>query len=408
MKILLINHYAGSNIHGMEYRPYHLAKEWVESGHEVTIIAATYSHIRSKQPQTKKKWSEEVIDGIRYIWIKTPPYEGNGIKRIINMSVFLKELIQNTKMIAERFNPDAVIASSTYPLDIYPAKAIARRAGAKLIFEVHDLWPLSPMELGNMSPYHPFIIIMQKGENDAYRFSDKVVSLLPKADQHMISHGMEPGKFVYLPNGIDIEQWETADEKIPDEHVRIINQLKSEGKFLVGYAGTHGIANALEYLIEAAEQLKNENAAFVLVGKGPERDALKKLAEQKKLSNIHFLPVINKKAIPDFLRKMDALYIGWRKSPLYRFGVSPNKLLDYLMSERPIIHGIEAGNDLVREAAAGFSIPPQDPVEVKNAVIKMMATTEAERTTMGLNGKNYVMEHHDYRIIASKFIDILK
>lgn len=408
MKILLINHYAGSNIHGMEYRPYHLAKEWVENGHEVTIIAATYSHIRSKQPQTEKKWSEEILDGIRYIWIKTPPYEGNGVKRIINMGIFLKELMKNSSMIAKRFQPDTVIASSTYPLDIYPAKAIAKKAGAELVFEVHDLWPLSPMELGNMSPFHPFIMVMQKGENDAYRFADKVVSLLPKADQHMISHGMDPDKFIYLPNGIDINQWMTADEKIPLEHEKVISQLKKDGKFLIGYAGTHGIANALEYLVEAAELLKNEQVAIVLVGKGPERETLIKMAEQKNLSNIYFLPVINKKAIPDFLKKMDTLYIGWRKSPLYRFGVSPNKLLDYLMSERPIIHGIEAGNDVVKEASAGISIPPQNPVEIKKAVIEMMRTPDAERKRMGFKGKKFVMEFHDYSVLAEKFINILK
>ncbi|MGG3467850.1 glycosyltransferase family 4 protein [Neobacillus pocheonensis] len=408
MKILLINHYAGSNIHGMEYRPYYLAKEWVKNGHEVTIIGASYSHIRTVQPEMAESWKEEFLDGIRYIWIQTPPYEGNGVKRIINMMVFLKVLQAKSSYIAKTYQPDVVIASSTYPLDIYPARKIAKKSGARLIFEVHDLWPLSPMELGNMSPRHPFIMVMQKGENDAYRYSDTVVSLLPKADQHMIEHGLAPGKFRYLPNGIDVEQWNQSTEKIPNEHTELIQQLKAEGKFLVGYAGTHGIANALEYLIDAAELIIDEPIAFVLVGKGPERDQLIKMAQEKNLTNIHFLPVINKKAIPDFLSHMDALYIGWRRSPLYRFGVSPNKLLDYLMAGRPIIHGIEAGNDLVAEAGAGVSIEPENPRKIADAVIAMKLYPSEELNQMGRNGKEFVIQTHDYRVLSQKFIDIMK
>lgn len=408
MKILLINHYAGSNIHGMEYRPYYLAKEWVKNGHEVTIIGASYSHIRTIQPEFEKGWKEEHLDGIRYLWVKTPTYEGNGIKRTINMMVFVKEVYLKAANLAETYQPDTVIASSTYPLDIYPARKIAKKAHAKLIFEVHDLWPLSPMELGNMSAKHPFIMVMQKGENDAYASVDTVVSFLPKAEQHMLEHGLKPGKFRYLPNGIDVEQWESSTEKIPEEHDKMIQQLKKDGKFLVGYAGTHGIANALEYVIEAAELVKDDPIAFVMVGKGPERENLIKMAKEKDLTNIHFLPVINKKAIPDFLSKMDALYIGWRRSPLYRFGVSPNKLLDYLMAGKPIIHGIEAGNDLVAEAGAGITIEPENPKKIAKAAKEMRDYSQEALRDMGMNGKQFVINTHDYRILAQKFIQIME
>jgi glycosyltransferase involved in cell wall biosynthesis len=407
MNILLINHYAGSNVHGMEYRPYYLAKEWVKLGHNVTIMAASHSHIRTKQPKMKEDWTVEVLDGIRYIWIRTPVYEGNGFGRIKNILAFMKELSTNVNKIVDLTAPDAVIASSTYPLDMYPAKRIARKANAQLVFEVHDLWPLSPMLLGNMSPYHPFIMVMQKGENDAYKNADKVVSLLPKADKHMIEHGMDPEKFYYLPNGIDIEQWEDATEKIPEEHDRVIRELREKGHFLIGYAGTHGIANAMEFLIEAAEDMKDDPVSFILVGKGPERDQLIQMAKQKGIENIHFLPVINKKAIPDFLGKMDCNYIGWRRSPLYQFGVSPNKLLDYLMSGKPVIHGIEAGNDLVEEAGCGISMKPEDPKAIVQAVREMMKKSTAEREQMGKNGKEFVMKTHDYRILSQRFIDLL-
>jgi glycosyltransferase involved in cell wall biosynthesis len=408
MNILLINHYAGSNIHGMEYRPYYLSKEWVKLGHNVTIVAASHSHIRTKQPDMVEKWTEETIDGIRYIWIQTPTYEGNGIKRIVNMMAFVKELMLNANHLSEKVDPDIVIASSTYPLDIYPARKIAKLAKAKLVFEVHDLWPLSPMLLGNMSKYHPFIMIMQKGENDAYRFADKVVSLLPKASKHMESHGMKPEKFYFSPNGIDIELWNQATEEIPEEHQAKINQLKQDGRFLVGYAGTHGIANALEDLIDAAVTLRNDPVDFILVGKGPEKERLEQRVKQMGLKNVHLLSVINKEAIPSFLKRMDSLYIGWHRSPLYQFGVSPNKLLDYMMSGKPIIHGIEAGNDLVKEAQCGLSIAPEDPDAIVDAVRKMSKLPSQQREQMGNNGRKYVMETHDYRILALNFINMLK
>ncbi|MBS4206758.1 glycosyltransferase family 4 protein [Bacillus sp. FJAT-50079] len=407
MNILLINHYAGSNIHGMEYRPYYLAKEWVKQGHQVTIIGASHSHIRTVQPTLKEKWTEEMLDGIRYIWIKTPKYEGNGVKRVINMVSFVKELQFNSNKIVKNISPDIVIASSTYPLDIYPAASIAKKAKAKLIFEVHDLWPLSPMLLGNMSRYHPFIMLMQKGENDSYRKADTVISFLPKALDHMVEHGMKPEKFNYLPNGIDVSQWERSKEKIPEAHQSVIDKLKSENKFLIGYAGTHGIANALEYVIEACELLRDEPITFVFVGKGPEKDKLIEQAKEKNITNLEFLPVINKEAIPDFLSKMDCLYIGWRRSPLYQYGVSPNKLLDYMMSAKPILHGIEAGNDLVAEANCGISFPPQDPQELALAIKKMRNTTKEEREQFGINGRDFVKANHDYEVLAKKFLNIM-
>ena len=143
MKILLINHYAGSPNLGMEFRPYYVTKGWVKLGHEVLIVGGSYSHLRKVQPQS----CEEMIDDVRYRWVKVNPYKGNGIGRIISMFSFVTKLYCNYRRYLRNFKPDIVIASSTYPLDIYPAYRIARHYHAKLIYEVHDLWPLSPDDL---------------------------------------------------------------------------------------------------------------------------------------------------------------------------------------------------------------------------------------------------------------------
>ena len=404
MNILLINHYAGSPYHGMEYRPYHFANEWIRIGHTVTIIASSFSHLRFAQPRCETPITIENINGIQYIWLKTPEYRGNSFRRILNMLSFAAQLRIRTFPIEK---PDVVIDSSTYPLTIFGANKIARKYGAKLIFEVHDLWPLSPMELGGFSKWHPFIMVMQRAENYAYKNAHRVVSLLPKAKEYMISHGMPSDKFVYIPNGIDVSAWQLPDP-LPEEHRRVLEKLKRNGKFIVGYAGAHGIANALQYFIKAAEMLKEQDKIhFLLLGQGPEKESLQVLAQEKKLKNIRFLPAITRTSIPTLLAAMDVLYIGWKCQPLYRFGISPNKLMDYMMAKKPVIHAIEAGNDLVAESGCGISVVPEDPKAIADAVLHLFEMSQEKRDAMGQKGHDYVKTHHDYSVLAQKFLKSL-
>ena len=258
MNIILINHYAGSPVYGMEYRPFYMAREWVRLGHDVTIVGAAFSHLRSRQPQISGPYTEEWIDGIRYIWIAAPAYQGNGFGRVKNMLAFIFRLYRYYKKIINNKRIDLVIASSTYPLDIYPAKFIAGKSGAKLIYEVHDLWPLSPMELGGMSKYHPFIVTMQLAENYAYQSVDKVVSMLPKAESHMREHGLVGDKFIYVPNGVDTAEWTEQQQPLSSQNKDFLNQLQKDKKFIVGYAGGHAVSNALCFLVTAAERITDK------------------------------------------------------------------------------------------------------------------------------------------------------
>jgi len=404
MNILLINHYAGSPRHGMEFRPYYFAREWVRAGHHVTIIGSSFSHLRSTQPICDKPVSFEEIDGIRYIWFRAPHYSGNSYKRIVNMLLFSVQLLCRDVLTV---TPDIVIDSSTYPLTIWGSRKIAKRFNAKLIFEVHDLWPLTPMELGGYSRWHPFIFVLQQAENYAYKNADRVISLLPCAKEHMMSHGMHPEKFVYIPNGIDLHEWQ-ATASLPAAHHAVINQLKAQEKFIIGYAGSIGLANALDYLVETAALLKNEKSLhFILVGQGPYLEQLKTAATVKSLENVTFLPPIQKKQIPTFFSLMDALHIASQRSELYRFGISPNKMMEYMMAAKPIINAICAGNDPVAEAGCGLSIVPEDPKAIVRAVKQIMAMSPEDRAAMGARGRTYVIAHHDYRVLAKRFLEVI-
>lgn len=404
MKILIINHYAGSTKHGMEYRPYYLAREWVKMGHEVMIIAASHSHIRTLQPEMgDQDRLDENIDGIHYRWHRTPPYMGNGLGRVRNIISFLWSLKKDSNTITNIFKPNLVIASSTYPMDIWPAQRIAQLAKAKLIFEVHDLWPLSPMELGGMSKWHPFIQWVQWAEDYAYKHADRVVSLLPKAKDYMVSRGMTPEKFHYIPNGIDPDEF-SQSSPLPEDVQTQLSAIKQKGLPIVGYAGTHGLANALDNLLDAAK-LGMGQFEVITVGVGPEKERLLKRVEDEQISNVHLLSAIPKKAIPDFLNQIDIAYIGWHENPLYRFGISPNKLMDYMMASKPIIHAVKAGNDPVQEARCGITIPPNDPQALMEAVLKMVSIAPEERHAMGQNGRAFILKNQTYPILAQRFLE---
>lgn len=403
MNILLINHYAGSPHHGMEFRPYYLAREWVAAGHRVQIMASSYSHIRAKQPAMPEKCvAYEQIDGIDYCWYPTHSYVGNGVGRVRSMLSFMGQLWRRARQIASDFKPDVVIASSTYPMDIWPAKKIADLAGAKLVYEVHDLWPLSPMELGGMSRWHPFIMWVQWAEDFAYKHADKVVSMLPKTLDYMVSRGMAPEKWAYVPNGVDLAEWQSPAE-LPDDAQKVIDTMKARGLPIVGYAGTHGLANALDVLLDAAAMLKGQ-VQILLVGTGPERERLLKRVATEELDHVVMLPSVPKASIPKLLEQMDIAYIGWHPNPLYRFGISPNKLMDYMMAAKPIVHSVSAGNDPVMDVGCGLTVAPADPASVAEAVRQLVQLDSQALQKMGSLGKQFVIEHRAYPTLAMQFL----
>jgi glycosyltransferase involved in cell wall biosynthesis len=406
MNILYINHYAGSNVHGMEFRPYFMAERWAEKGHNVTVAASSFSHLRTKNPDLGgQKYMAEMLGKVRYFWIAGNEYHGNGMGRIKNMLSFLHGLYKFKDKISDG-GLDAVIASSTYPLDIYPARKIALKTGAMLIYEVHDLWPLSPIELGGMSPRHPYIMLMQRAENYCYKNSDYVVSLLPNAKGHMVEHGLKPEKFIYIPNGIIKADWEKpfAD---PPVYCDKLKKYHDGGFFLIGYTGAHGIANALDSFVKAGEYLRGKKIKLILVGPGPERERLIQSAHSMGLDGIvEFLPPVKRGQVPELLSQMDALYVGLQRQPLFRFGVSPNKLMDYMMAGKPVIFAIDAPNDMVAEAGCGVSIQPEDARAIADAAVRLAETPKGELTAMGARGKKYILKNNEYDVLSQKFLDV--
>ena len=404
MKILLINHYAGSVRHGMEFRPYYLAREWVRAGHSVCIVAASESHVRSIQPELSGREHEEQIDGVQYLWLRTPRYRGNGVGRALNIAAFCARLTREAGRLARRFRPDVVVASSTYPMDIWPAHRIARLASAKLVHEVHDLWPLSPMELNGVSARHPFIRVCQAAENFACRRADRVISMLPRVHDHLAARGLDLSRLHIVPNGVLAEEWTSTQAPLFPEIERHIGHARSAGRIVVVYAGAHGLANALDSLLDAADLLRAEPFEFVLVGDGAERERLARRVALEGLEHVRLFDPVPKRQMPALLAATDVAYIGLQRVPLFRFGIAPNKLMDYMMAGCVVLSAIEAGNDPVSESGCGVTVEAESPLAIAEGLRYLASLSPDERGAMGGRGQAFVREHHTWPVLADRFV----
>lgn len=408
MNILVVFHYAGSPEYGMSFRPYYMSREWVKQGHNVTIIASSYSHLRQRNPSVTKDFQDEMIDGIHYVWLKGNAYTGT-IARIRNIASFVWKLQINAHRIAETYKPDLVIASSTYPLDNIPAHKIARLAGAKHCYEAHDIWPLSPMVIGGYSKYHPFIQVMQWAENYACRKSDKVISLLWNSEDHYKECGLSDGRFACVPNGYAADEWDplAASLPLPEEHNRLFLSLKQ--RVIVGFAGGFAKSGALITLIDAANLLKgNDEIQFVLVGDGPEKGSYETLIEKYGLKNVHILPAVPKKLVPAINSHFDIAYMGGIHSILHRYGTSYNKMTDYMLSGKPIIQAIDEPGCLVEKTGCGIQVEAESPRKVAEAITLLASLSSEERNRMGEKGKKYAIENLGWDILAKRFLSELE
>jgi len=398
--VWILNHYAGSRIHGMEYRHFYLAKYFKKMGLSPTIISASFHHLFTNLPDARC----EEVDGIPYIWIKTSRYKKNDLRRVINMVEFSFRLA--FKRFKKLSKPNVIIASSPHPFVAINGYLFSKKYKAKLLFEVRDLWPLSLIEWG-YSVNNPLIKSMSIIEKFAYKHCDYTISLLSGAKEYMIKRGLREEKFVYIPNGVDLKMLHTNISKLPERHNKIISNLKKEHKLIVLYTGNHGTANALNNLIEAGRILNgNPEVHFLLVGKGPEKENLIRKAKNYHLKNITFLDPIDKSQILSLTRTADVGYIGLQKKDLFKYGVSPNKLFEYMASGLPIVSAIDTSSDEVVEAECGFSVPAENPLALADTLKEISKLSKKRLYEMGKRGQEYVENTHSYEVLGQEYVKL--
>ena len=402
MRILLIDHYAGSPRMGMEYRPYQMARRWVRMGHQVVLLAADHSHLRLHNPHVSRDFEEKVIGGVRYSFVRTPEYGPALGGRGRNAAAFVAKIWRAAPQLARRWNPEVVIASSTYPFDSWPARRIARLAGAGLVFEVHDLWPLTQIELYGYGENHPLVRTIRQGAKYAWRTADKVVSILPGAGEYFAQMGLDPGKMVYIPNGAEpFPQGGTP----PRRQLAALERLRREQGFLLIYAGSVGRSNGLLPLVEAASLLEGK-AGIAILGNGAYKIPLKRAAGGE--GNLLFLDGVDRGQLASLLARADACYLGAKDSPLYQYGIGMNKLYDYMQAARPILCGVKTPQNPVELAGCGLVIPPEDPAAIAQGVEQLRALPREEREAMGRRGKAYLRQHHQYARLAERYLETLE
>ncbi|ARM83543.1 putative glycosyl transferase [Marinobacter salarius] len=400
--VWIINQYASTPATALGGRHYYMAREMAKKGYAVYIIGSASHHLLREKPAFNSAFKLEEVEGFRFVWVKMPSYgNAHSKKRVLNWVLFPWRIRKLLQVIPDR--PDTILCSSPSPLAFLGAQWLARKLNARLVFEVRDIWPLTLTELGGHSPNNPLIRLMQWVEDKAYRDSSAVVSNLKNSVEHMASRGMAPEKFTWVPNGFSMDEVNLNSPL----NAKAESQLP-EGKFLVGYTGTLGVANALDTLICAAEQLKGHSGiAFVLVGDGKEKPALKKLVASKALANVYFVDPIPKVEIQAMLARFDGCYIGWLDDPIYRFGIGANKIPEYLFSGKPVIHSYSGACDPVEEVGGGFRVGAEDEKQLADAVLKLYRMSPEERAAMGANGRRAALEQYEYGQLADKLSKVL-
>jgi len=408
MEVWLINHYAGGPAHGMGYRHFYLARHLKEYGIEPVIISASFTHLYHKPVEMGGWYTLTEEDGVRRVYLRTRHYEGNGLNRFLNTRDFSRGLRRFARQqIMPR--PALILGSSPHLAAAFSALHVAQNWRIPFYFEVRDLLPLSLIEAMNLSRFHPLMLRWQYLENRLIRKADRVVSILPLTEEYFTARGLPKGKMSYLPNGI--EPALPKDHAVSHPILREMQRHKGRGEFTLMYTGSIGPANSLDTVLGAAGILRDEGTSHIhiyLIGGGPEKRHLHRKAENLGLANVHFIDKMPRSQLIRILEVADACYIGLKKAPAFRFGVCPNKLLEYMLAGKPIIYAINSGNHPVEDADCGIEINPEAPEELASAMLILANKTEQERAEMGQRGKEYVLRYHRYETLAAKLAEIIK
>jgi glycosyltransferase involved in cell wall biosynthesis len=381
-----------------------------EQGHEVTIFASSYSHLSRKEERLSpgERLRVECFDGVRFVWVRTLPYAGNDYRRVANMLSYAAHTI----LVQRHFSrPDVIVGSSVHLAAVAAAYVIGRVRGVPFVFEVRDLWPQTLIDMGALREDSPAARILGWAELFLYHHARMVISLLPKAPDYIAGRGISREKIAYIPNGITGAS--SAAETLSGDAAELvarITQLRRGGRVIAGYVGSHGRANALGTLIHAARELRDrgeDGIVFVFVGDGPEKETCQRLARHHDLHNVIFWRPVPKRSVPAVLEAFDITLISLLDVAVHKYGLSCNKLFDYLASGRPVVSACAAEETPVSVSGGGICVPPEAPEAIADALITLASLGEAGRQAIGDRGKCWVYENHNVTALAERFLQAL-
>ncbi|MGE0553599.1 MAG: glycosyltransferase family 4 protein [Gemmatimonadales bacterium] len=385
MRLVWVNHYAVTPDLPGGTRHVELGRELARLGWEVSVVSTDFHfqerRFRRRSDAADRRLIEERVAGVRMLWLWSAPYRDNDWRRLWNWVSFARGVLRL------RTPADVVIGSSPHLLAAAAAARKARRDGARFILEVRDLWPESIRAAGGRKGpvYHALGAIASW----LYRRAERIVVLTRGVGDRLIERGVDPEKIVFAPNGVDVEAFE-----------HVVGEPRPVVTF--GYAGAHGPANGLDCLLDAAELLRDDpSIRIVCVGDGPLKPVLAARVREAGLSNVSFEPPVSKAEVPGVMARFDVGLMLLREAELFRFGVSPNKLFDYLAAGLPVVSNV--GGDvasMIAAAGAGETVAGGSPSALAEAIRRMAARARAERLALGAAGRAWVAANHGRRNVA--------
>lgn len=399
--VWILNHYAQEPGGAGGTRHFHLAEHLQAYGWHATIIAASVEHQSGHQrlePDEKKRC--DYFKGVPFLWVRTPEYQGNGGGRMRNMLAYTWAVLQRSTT-AKLPRPDVVIGSSVHPFAAVAGALLARRYKVPFIFEVRDLWPQTLVDMGRLQEGSFMTWALRKLEFWLYRRAARTVVLLPRAWEYITPLGIPKERVIWIPNGVDLSLFPRST---------VADTAKDH--FTLMYFGAHGQANGLDNVLHAMkhvqEQSNGRNIHLRMIGDGPLKPSLVAQASEMGLTNVSFEPPVAKSQIPALAAQADAFVIAVLNLPgLYRYGISMNKLFDYLAAEQPILIASDGANNPVEDAQAGLTVPPGQPQALAEAIVKIANTPLPERQRMGRAGREYVEQNHGFEQLAGRLAAVL-
>lgn len=410
MRIWILNHYATPPDQPSGTRHYDISRVLTSQGHDVTIFASSFSHFTLREERLKKNESMRVdcIDGIHFAWIRTTPYARNGCRRALNMLSYAIGAIRAQRRMPR---PDVVVGSSVHPAAVAAAWLIASTRRVPFVFEVRDLWPQALIDMGALKEHGNAARLFRAMERFLYRQARIIITLPPRAAEYIALLRISEEKIVHIPNGIA-----DYDERVPHindsvERVLVtIGELRQAGNLVAGFVGSHVQANGVDTIVQTARVLRDrrvQGIQFILIGDGVEKEGSRQLAKGFGLRNVLFWQSVPKQSVPAVLDALDVTLFSLHDISVYKYGLSCNKLFDYLASGRPIVSACAVEDTPVSASGGGICVPPESPEGIADALVKLASMSEAERQAMGERGKQWVYQYHGVTALAGRFLDAL-
>jgi glycosyltransferase involved in cell wall biosynthesis len=411
MKIWIFNHYASPPDRAAGTRHYDFGKVLAARGHDVTIFASSFNHFSRTEERLAdgERARVQIIGGVRFVWIRTVPYSSNNYRRVLNMLSYAAGVIRVQRKFAR---PDVVIGSCVHPFAVMAAFLVGAGRRVPFVFEVRDLWPQTLIDMGVLREKGLIVMALRAVERFLYRRARMVISLLPGAVAYITGTGVPASKVIYIPNGVAPRAVSSgpADAAVGLLRDHIV-RLRAADCMVAGYIGSHGPANGLDVLVEAARILRDRsigNIALVFVGDGPDKMRCERLAQRYGLENTVFAAPVAKDAVPGVLESLDVALFCLRDIPVFRYGLSSNKIFDYLASGRPIVSACGVPDNPVQLSRGGICVPPEAPEAIADALAWLASAGEMGRHVIGERGRRWVYEHHDVTALAERFLQVVK